>query len=754
MSQTGGRVRGALERWYRGEGPVTEGLLCGLLALTYAFGFCALLIWLHAPLTEPREWQVFVLAWLLLPPLSLGAVLVPLSRGAGDPEAYLGRLALGQAWVVVLAAGLLRAAAQPEPALPPPTLRAVASVAPSLLAAGALLLPVSRVAARARPRPAAVLVLLALAIALLALPDPPTPTRIGLVAAGALGLLVAREALARLLFGWSAGRWIHFVDLAVLGVAAALVFDPHLHFDIGHHNWFLGPAHQILLGSTMLADVACSYGVLSIYVLAGLLAASPVPISYLSLASIVLGLVIAQYATFYALLRHLRVSWAHAGGALGAVFVANFIGLDGAVSAYPSLGPMRFGLPYLLLIGVALRGRRPEWTRSTWICESLVVAAASLWSLETLVFALPTYLAILLLEALLAARDAPLASRRWLATTGLRLGATACAIIATHAAFAGLVQARVGAWPDWPSYFALVGVYTPAGRGILLHPVPALGPWVALMFVYAASALACVFATPRARGHGSRAALVLVFGATALGVAQFSVYVGMSSPYRLASVVMPAIFVGAYWVDRLARSSTVGRATGRATAFAAYLAAGLIVLHFEVQLRDWIAHDSPSSLGSGRIGRKSFGCADFPSCLWSPPAVAPMTHDAELLIEKYLEPGQNVAVILDNHSTTEVLLRSGRRNPVPTNAPLQDGLARRNADRIAKAPHRLAVGDILLWRTEVEAKSPRHTLERGGKELQIRLLRRACDEFECRELERYHGIVVQRLEARKHDGES
>ncbi len=705
MNPTSTSPSAALERWWRGDVPGSESLLCVLLSIGYAFSFAMLLIWLNLPLDEAGEWQTFVEVWLLVPVMSLGACAWVVARPVEDRGAYLGNLALGQGVFVAISAAMLRAATSAEPAVSPDILRAAACLVPSLIAGLGLAIPASRLSSRGRPMPGPILAFLFLGVSLLGLSRFPAPWQMGLVLVVACLLLILRESVWPMFlrrFGFRPNRvQILLLDIGVVAAAALLIFDPHLHFNTTHAVWYLGPAHEILKGAPMLVDVYGVYGVLSIYFIVGLLAIWPFPLSYFTVSWIMLTLVIAQYAAFFALLRYLGLRTPHAALALGLVFLANFIGLEGALSAFPSLGPMRFGLPYFLLILVVLRGRRPDWTRVLRIGEGAVVAVASLWSLEALVFSLPAYLAIVVLEAGFAAREAVPGSRKWLSTASLRIVGTMLAIALTHLSFAVYVYGTSGSWPDWQNYFAMVQVYTPSGFGLLLEPIPALGPWVAFMFFYAGSALACVIIAPRTEGLAKQTALALVLATTVMGVAQFAVYVGMSMHYRLHSVAMPAVFVAAYWADRLIRSETAGQASRRVATFAAYAVAALMPFYFIAQLYVWNQHDAPDSLGPRGLAASVNGCDSFPECFTSPKADSPLTVSAEILIDRHVGPDDRLAVILEDSSTSEVLIRAGRRNAIPLNAPSQDAMGIINGTRVVDWTEGLAIGDILLMETRL-----------------------------------------------------
>ena len=239
-------------------------------------------------------------------------------------------------------------------------------------------------------------------------------------------------------------------------------------------------------------------------------------------------------------------------------------------------------------------------------------------------------------------------------------------------------------------------------------------------------------------------------------MAQFSLYVGMSGPYRLSSVVMPAVFVGAYWADRLMRATAVGQAARRVTAFAGYVAVGLTLSHFGVQFGDWLGHDGPGPFGNGRLVSRIDGCPTFPDCFIEPVGYSPMTKGAEILIARHVGDEDNLAVILAQTSTAEVLMRSGRRNAVSMNAPFQDGLVGRNADRIMDLPQRLEMGDILITQARLANFMLRREWFAGTHPSDIlvwRLLNRVGRDFAFQELSRDGGIVAVRLVPKKGSGQ-
>jgi hypothetical protein len=227
-----------------------------------------------------------------------------------------------------------------------------------------------------------------------------------------------------------------------------------------------------------------------------------------------------------------------------------------------------------------------------------------------------------------------------------------------------------------------------------------------------------------------------------MGIAQFSIYVGMSMPNRLYSVVLPSLFVLGFGLDRLTRGDLARLPALRHVVrwTACY---GLLLLAFEVEtpLREWAAHDSARSLGSDRFVSHVAGCASFPECVLAPIPSRKFSADVEALLVKYAPAPAGFALVMGERDLPEVLFRSGRRNLVALTVPSQDALTVSNLIRIGKLPHHLKSGDIVLT-----SSGPRRNLR--FKRLEDQLRSRICDEFECRELERRGVMTVLQLAAR------
>lgn len=722
-----------LHDWWRGGRPPLETLYAVMLASAYAlYGFLLLLL-LHqgTPMNERLEWRLFIEGWIAAPAIAAVLLVVALGRsGADDRLARLATLTFANACVV---AGVAVGLRQGSGAGPGPLLvwGPLAANAAALWALPRLQVP-RGIGSRLCPPTWG---LLAVAVFALSVPEPPTPARLLAIAAGALVLGLARVSGRPML-----GRWARRgLDGAVLCGVAWLLFDPHLHFEPEHHGWYLGPANHVLQGGAMLVDVVCAYGVLPVHAIAAFFALAPFPLSFVGFSLFGSAVLIAEYLAVYAVLRHLRLPVLQAALAMVGVTIANFIALNATPPVYPSLGPLRYGLPWLLPLLVALRARQPSWEKSSQRAESFVVAASSLWSLETCFFTVAAYAGVVAIETAADARRAP----GWWARCWQRLAWTAGSTLGLQAGFAALTFLQSGSWPSWRMYLALISAYTPGGRGIGLAAIPAIGTWVAMTAIYATSLFGCVLALPLVRSRAGAAALACIGSVTLMGVAQFSIYVGKSAPERIYPAALPVVVVLAFWAERLSRRARRATSTRLVVACTAYAALLLCLEQLSPRALEWWHHDTETWLGSRRIASNLHGCAAFPECLWDPPAASRAAERLEGLIERF-DPGDGpIGVFLSSPATTEVLIRSGRPHVFPLNKPFQDGLVLANAARIALAPHALEAGDVIFVRALLRKE------RRPSENLLRVLLHRVCDEeFVCRRIMMHAGVEVMRLEAR------
>ena len=723
----------SVEALWSGPRSPGEPLIGCLLSLHYGAFSVVFLSWLHAGVPQPLGWSRYIELCVTVPLAGIGLLLGVVAAAGSTPRERLstlsGLLAVSAASLVgvaVAAVGFGVGASLPL------------ALSPFVANGCALALLRGRGDGLAdRYEGVAVSSLLALVVSVLLFsvrPAPPFWVLVGLLCASAL-IAVFLRRVPKLEVGRRVWPW----DLAVVAALAWLVFDPHLHFEMTHYNWYLGPTNAVLYGATPLVDVMSPYGVAPFYFLAAIFASEIIPISHVGLAAVISVLLIVQYATLYALLRF--VGLGVAAGALALIVlilvqvVATFPG--GGITTYPSLGPLRFGLPYLLLTVAAIPGRDGWGSHGRVALEAGLIGVASVWSLETFVISLGSYLGVIGYAALANFRvGAP-----WRRGCFLRLGASVACIALAHIGLELVAQSRAHASPDWHTFFEFVRQYTPEAKPVLkmireIAPaVPPAGAWVAVLALYAGSLLSCVWALVGVPSREAVRGLAVIFGLTIAGVAQFPMYLPVPVSGRLYVLSLPAILVASYWLHCLRHSAPSLRMLRPLALACSAFATLLIASQLSAIIPRWLDHRSdefpvaiPSWNGS---------CASFPTCLQYPDLLVPLTGVAITLLEEPFERGARVGVFLGSWATPEFLLRTGTRHAFPISSPDQDGLVPAYADTVASADHSLEEGDHLL--VSKPWFSP----------LGRRLVRRLChEEFACRPIAGSEGVTLLRLVAR------
>jgi hypothetical protein len=737
-------------------------LISALLTLTYGGYLLFLIVWLHRAggITEAEEWRIFVEGWAAVPVLAITfAVSAPyltarcVGRWPGVDRVLVVVNTLG----VFAAAVALRGSSVREP-LFGTTCIAVIVLFPALNLAIPAALRVFGESGRQKllrcissewifflsP------ILLTLTVLIVSLQNLPSATQlVGLVVLAGAATFVRIRHRRR-------GRWLTGVaDALVLLILTLFVFDPHLHFEPTHHNWFLGPTLALMQGRTLLVDVVSAYGVLSMYVLALVFDLGLVPLSYVGFALVVAVLVILQYAIVYVLLRSVLRSVTHAIVALAVIVLVHFIGVHGAFTVYPSAGPIRFALPYLLLLLVAFRARRPARQRAARLAERAVVALASVWSAETFFYALAAYGGIVSYEAGVEAGRAP----RWMRAVAARVTWTLLFAAAAHLGLALYIRVHAGQWPHWGYYFVYVQAFSPAGEGWALQNAPRWGGWIAVSLIYFASLIGCLYSLPLLKAQKSAARFTMVFAMTLMGIAQFTYFLGLSIFYRLLNVAIPAVFVAAFWGERLSgRVFGIPRRFRLAARFCTYGVVMLVAVQYRQELQEWIPHSALASVvavARGQPVAPPQGCPTLVACLTHGFPISEAADRTLHLMENYAPDTRRAAVFVNPAATTEICLLSGKAHVFPMTDASHDNIVTANGDRIVNAAHGLRAGDVIF--VDRAALSPAIgaqpsiawlALEQRGRSLLRRMVDRLCSEFLCEVVDRSGGVTVERLRNR------
>lgn len=339
---------------------------------------------------------------------------------------------------------------------------------------------------------------------------------------------------------------------AVALLIILFTYEPALDFDLNHYNYYVGPIAAILAGRTLLVDVFSQYGVGVLYLLTGLFHFSGVGLGYFSLALGLSVLIIASLLLQYALLLKMHVRPLLAALACATIIILSYYVSMGSGTTYPSTGPLRFGLPYLLLMPWLL-GMRKEF--HVQIFRSFILGVAAVWSFETFVYTLAGYGALAIAAACTRSGVKP---RLWAGAKDLAAGSVA--IFAMHLLLVIFTYLRSGQLPNWPQYFRYVLAYTPDAGGLGLKPMPLAGLWNIIIAVYVvslvASALRLFDGSKTAAKDDATQAYSLkvngfVFFLSCVGLTFFTYYIGRSHWNNLCHISGPAILLTFYWLEVL-----------------------------------------------------------------------------------------------------------------------------------------------------------------------------------------------------------
>ncbi len=310
---------------------------------------------------------------------------------------------------------------------------------------------------------------------------------------------------------------------------------------------------------------------------------------------------------------------------------------------YPSDTPLRFGLPYLVILFAVVGARRPARARLMQAMTIGVVAISAIWSFETFVYCGGTYGALVLVDAIDARTDV---LRRVFRGAVVGLAAAAAAL----ALFSLLTLVLAGRL-EWGPYFEYLTLYSVNGFSqlpvVFFSPGPLIG---AAIFASAVILLWLVRERPEALAPELRAGLA---GFTGLAVVTFTYYLGRSHPNNLLVLLLPVVALGGLWMQLLLR---VPATRWRTAAAAPVAIAGAMVAVFAWPAIQQKWGDTALALatpGGGRsLGRSLDRLADNPVLNRAAPG-------GVALLDAHLPPHAPALVLTEPNLTTEILVRSG-----------------------------------------------------------------------------------------------
>jgi hypothetical protein len=492
-------------------------------------------------------------------------------------------------------------------------------------------------------------------------------------------------------------------------------------------------------GHPLLVDTFSQYGAGMFYALAA--AFHVVPLTYGGLQAILCIAYAVEFALVYGVLRLACRSQLVAVIGLSVALVANLAVPLLPYIAYPSTGPLRFCLPWLVIFAAALRARKASHRLVLEIAMLLTVGAAAVWSAETFVYTLAAYAAIVVFSL------EPVTERSL--HVAKRLGAALVVAFLSFGATSALVLVIAGDWPRWTDYLSLVTLYAMHGFGSLLIPTWSPGYLVGALYVVS---LIGLIALPRSTRLQNRPAIAATAGATAFGAMAFTYFLGRSAPSNLHHVAIPAVVVACgWWTITWPHLSRMRPAYAWTALVAASLVVASVIAANSNATGTWLG-ETPLA----QTMRSPVATASRVSGLLTNTQVDPrIAEGARLVREHSTAGGRSPAVLIRSDRLTAVLLAAHRGNALPIVNANQEGLSGEPAlKRVITATDRLPRGTVVLTETTFMRRlaeslahlDPIKDRIEFGDYFVARSFERLADEFELRQIDRGRfGYVVLEL---------
>lgn len=534
----------------------------------------------------------------------------------------------------------------------------------------------------------------------------PLALAIGLVTVlGSLAAYARRgdAGLPRLPRRWGVAVDVGFVALVLLAVPDLVIFSAPgadggflAAFETSviqfHHNFVLGPANVVLHGGALLVDTASQYGVGSIYFLAAWFQLAPIGYGTFGFLD---GVLFALFfAAGYCVLRLAHTPRSLAAATLAIAVVGLIYNLPYSVGSLPAQhGPLRFGLPMLVILAATLGARSGRGACAASGAQVAVLGLASVWALEAFVYTVVTFAAIASFQAWI--RPAP-GRLGWLVRRAA-LALTGC--VCAHLALTGGTFGFTGELPDYGRYLAFLRSFAFGKVGNITYDFSRWSPALAVGAAYAASAAGFVLVLRRRPEivERERTAFIALCGITAYGVVLYSYFVDRSADHILPYVCLPAVLAGGLWLSLLMRDALGGSRSSRLGGLAFALATSVLVV--AVAWSSIGDRFSRSALGHALPGGDSARAALRE--LWTLPPLDSRSPRGEELLARYMPGEERVLTLVAPDLEAEILIRTDRINRLPLSYPTEDSFASpQYIPDLRRAVAALRPGDRLLTQEE------------------------------------------------------
>lgn len=478
-------------------------------------------------------------------------------------------------------------------------------------------------------------------------------------------------------------RWRHLSDavLCLLLVLVVVQLPPLSLYGatrVFNHNFFLGPANDVLWGRAMLAGAWSQYGVGMIDALAGVF--TIVPIGYGTMGLVVIATTVGVYLCLYAILRLAGLGQVLVAATIVVAGVGNLFSPLMFYMLYPSAGPLRFGLPYLIILAAVLGVRYPRRRRAAAVAILALLALGAVWSFESFVYSGVTYGCLVLAEALEA--------RTGVARRVARGAALGLAVSAAAFALFSLVTVALAGSLDWGPYFEYLKLYSISGFGHLPLVLFSAGPIMAATIFF--TAVAVVWLVRRYPDVLEPPVRIALVGFAGLALSSFTYYLGRSHPNNLLVIMVPTIAITGLWMHVLLRSRPGAWRTLAVGAVAIGWAV-IVVAGWPSVKEKW--HTTALALA---VPHRGDSLRHELETYAANPAFQPPAPLGVEMLARHLPPHTPALVLTYPDLTTEILMRAGRRNLLPISNPWEDNLISSSFARVRQTAERVPLGTLLL----------------------------------------------------------
>lgn len=436
---------------------------------------------------------------------------------------------------------------------------------------------------------------------------------------------------------WNPLRERPLLHLVLWGIAWALAAGAIFLWlqkpvQYGHYKSCAGPAHDVLLGKSLLHDTPSIYGYFSVHAYAVLMRELGHSMGGFHLSNILLH--VLYYLLGGMVLSRLLKDWRLVVPMFFVLLCLQTLFSNNNYALFPSSGAMRF-LPGMVMSACLVF---LQW-RAAFPVGAILAAISVFWSAEVGAFVLPAWLVVCLSRAWLEAdswqgalRRTRSYSVRTLAACG---GVLALVLLSEYRPGVGL------------PHLSRLYEYVLAYRAVTDAPrIPAFGNWYMLAALHVFAFV--VFAHAAYRRLDSDFLAVLGFSCL-YNVLAFSYYVAESYPNYVVNLTVPALLEGAAIVRVLRESFGISRHR-----IAAWLLAPAVVFCL-LFFHRCQARFPAKALDACTDARENFA-------MWTAPEPA---H--ALLDELCARFGEEPVILLSRPTDTARLLAAKRRNALPLN---------------------------------------------------------------------------------------